>query len=93
MFYPVFSDLIDMEGAETVVDTEVHLFTVLSGPVEQDLVPDCSVETPEYPVPVVQPVGRIRKVQFILLGLGEVSWSVAVGRHQVIVKLLSIFSI
>ena len=86
MFYPVLPDLIDVEGAEPVVDTEEHLLAVLTVPVEQNLLPDSSVETPEYPVPGVgtQPVGRVREVQFILLWLGEVARSVAVARHQVI---------
>ena len=82
--YPVLSDVIDVKGAEPVVDTEEHLLAVLTVPVEQNLVPDSSVETPEYPVPGVQPVGRVREVQFILLWLGEVARSVAVARHQVI---------
>ena len=81
IFYPGLSDLIDMEGAEPVVDTEEHLLAVLSVSVEQDLVPDCSVETPEDPVPGLQPVGRVRKVQLILLGLREVDRFVTVARH------------
>ena len=84
MFHSVSTDLIDVECAEPIVNTEEHLFTVLTVPVEQNLVPDSSVETPEYPVPGVQPVGRVREVQFILLGLWEVAGSIAVGRHQVI---------
>ena len=82
MFYPVLSDLIDVEGAEPVVDTEEHLLAVLTVPVEQDLVPDCPVQTPEDLVPGVQPVRRVRKVQFIVLGMREVARSVAVARHQ-----------
>ena len=82
MFNPVLSNVINMEGAETIVDTEEHLLTVLSVPVEQDLVPDCPVETPEDPVPGAQVVGRVRKVQFIFLGRGKVARFVAVARHQ-----------
>ena len=89
MFNPVLSNVINMEGAETIVDTEEHLLTVLSVPVEQDLVPDCPVETPEDPVPGVQPVGRVRKVQLILLGLREIRRLVTVARHQVTASYLT----
>ena len=82
ILYPVLSDFIDMEGAEPVVDTEEHLLTVLSVSVEQDLVPNCPVETPEDPVPGLQPVRRVRKVQLILLGLREIARFVTVTRHQ-----------
>ena len=87
MLYSVSSDLIDMKGTEPVVDTEVDLLTVLAVPVEQNLVPDRSVETPEYLVPGVQPVGRVGEVQVILLGLGKVARSVAVAgaRHHLLV--------
>ena len=83
MLDSVFSDLIDVEGTKSVVNTEEHLLTVLSVPVEQNLVPYSSVEAPEDLVPGIQPVGRVREVQLILLGLGEAARSVAVARHQV----------
>ena len=87
ILHSVSSDLIDMEGTEPVVDTEEYLFTVPAVPVEQNLVPDRSVETPEYLVPVVQPVGRVGEVQLMLLGLGKVARSVAVAgaRHNLLV--------
>ena len=84
-FHPIFSNIsvvtIDMEVTVPVVDTEEYLLIVLAIPIEINLLPDASAETPEYPVPGAQPIGRVGKVQIMFLRRGVIFWSVA-GGHR-----------
>ena len=84
-FHPIFSNIsvvtIDMEVTITVVNTEEYLLIVLAVPIQINLLTDGSAETPEYPVPGAQPIGRVGKVQIMVLWRGEIFWSVAEGHR------------
>ena len=75
-------DFIWVKITESVLDAEEDNLAVLTLPVENDLLPDSVVETPEHSTPrILQPFGRVGKVQVEVCGTREVFGPVARLRH------------
>ena len=81
-------DFIWVKITESVLDAEEDNLAVLSPPVENDLLPDSVVETPEHPTPrISQPARRVGEVQISVCGTGEVPGPVARPGHLASVSL------
>ena len=83
------SDFIWVKITEPVLNAEEDDLTILSLPVELDLLPHSLIETPEHPAPrFLQPVRGVGEVKISLGRTGKVLGPVARASHQARLGLL-----